>query len=273
MFGRLEADIDEPMNAVRLTAPAKLTRTLRVVGRRPNGYHELEVEMVSIDLHDTLDCDPAGTGFTVDPGPDTRALGLVHAPDNLVTRALAASGVSAAVHLAKRIPVRGGLGGGSTDAAAILRWAGRTDRKSALALGADVPFCVVGGRATVTGVGEHVDVLPFEPLEFVLLVPPFGVDTAAVYRAFDLTGPPEDPGPNDLTEAALRAEPRLGRWGALLAEVTGRRPVLCGSGSTWFVEGTRESLGLAGRETMKIGSEVGRLVSVRAVPAGWEADA
>jgi len=89
------------------------------------------------------------------------------------------------VRLCKRIPVRGGLGGGSTDAAAILRWARCTDPEVAAALGADVPYCVVGGRAEVVGVGERVVPLAYEPRSFVLLVPPFGVETGAVFGAWD----------------------------------------------------------------------------------------
>ena len=82
----------------------------------------------------------------------------------------------AAVHLTKRIPLGGGLGGGSADAAAVLRWAGCTDPDVAVRLGADVPFCLVGGRARVEGVGEKVTPLPFEARDYLLLLPPFGVD-------------------------------------------------------------------------------------------------
>ncbi len=106
-------------------------------------------------------------------------------PDNLVVRALAAVGREARVHLIKRIPPGAGLGGGSSNAAAVLRWAGCTDLDLAAQLGADVPFCLVGGRASVSGIGESVESLPYEERRFVLLLPPFGVDTAAVYRKWD----------------------------------------------------------------------------------------
>ena len=91
----------------------------------------------------------------------------------------------------------------------MLRWAGCTDLDVAVGLGADVPFCLVGGRARVEGVGEKVTPLPFEARDYLLLLPPFGVETARVYRAWD-----EDPrwdGPNALAAAALAVEPRLGR--------------------------------------------------------------
>jgi len=256
---------------VRLTAPAKLTTSLRVLGRRDDGYHELEAEMVSLDLCDVLLLDPAGDGLHVDAGPTSRARELSQGTENLVRRALLAVGRTAGVLLCKRIPVRGGLGGGSTDAAAVLRWAGCTDPAVAAALGADVPFCVAGGRASVAGIGERVTPLVYEARSFVLLVPPFGTDTAAVYRAWDSVGPGAAGGRNDLAAAALLVEPRLARWRDLLGEATGRQPMLAGSGSTWYVEGSAADVGLEGRDSLTLGPEVGRLIATRAVPAGWTA--
>jgi 4-diphosphocytidyl-2-C-methyl-D-erythritol kinase len=100
-----------------------------------------------------------------------------------------------------------------------------------------VPFCLVGGRARVTGIGEVLEPLPPEDRTFTLLTPPFGVSTPAVYRAWDELGGPRADGPNDLEPAALAVEPRLAGWRDRLADATGRTPVLAGSGSTWFVEG------------------------------------
>lgn len=259
-----------------LVAPAKLTISLKVLGRRSDGYHDIESEMVSIDLFDRLLVDPAGSGLDVVATDGTRAGDLTEGADNLVTRALEAAGCTAGVRLEKHIPVGGGLGGGSADAAAILRWAGCTDPALAARLGADVPFCVVGGRAMARGIGELVTPLPFEPRAFVLLVPPCAVNTGEAYRIWDSlagsVGPPStaDPeGRNDLTAAALLAEPRLAEWGAVLADATGQPPVLAGSGSTWWVEGTPEKLGVAGKRSLVLGREEGRLVPVRTVPAGW----
>ena len=99
----------------------------------------------------------------MDLDPGVRPDGLPGPGQNLVERALAACGRSAGVRLTKRIPLGGGLGGGSTDAGAVLRWAGCADPEVAVGLGADVPFCLVGGRARVEGVGERVTPLPFEP--------------------------------------------------------------------------------------------------------------
>jgi 4-diphosphocytidyl-2-C-methyl-D-erythritol kinase len=257
-----------------LVAPAKLTVSLSVLGRRADGYHDIEAEMVSIDLCDRLWIDPDGDGLEVDVAPGTRADGL--GPENIVTRALQAVGRTAMVRLYKHIPVQGGLGGGSTDAGAILRWAGVEDPTVAARLGADVPFCTRGGRAAVGGIGERLDPLPFEPRQFVLLVPPFGVDTAAVYREWDrqaaggpVMGPGVDEadptGANQLARAAVAVEPRLARWGKLLGERTGAPPVLAGSGSTWWVE--REWDGPP--ESVTLDGEVGRLIPVRTVPERW----
>ncbi len=214
-------------------APAKLTRSLRVVGVRHDGYHLIEAEMVSIDLADTLCFDVAGDGLALVDAPSEVPLD----DRNLVRQAMRAVGRVAHVELVKRIPSGAGLGGGSTDAAAVLRWAGVDDAAVAAALGSDVPFCVVGGRARVTGVGEVVEPLPFEAATYTLLTPPVHCSTPAVYRAWDDLGGPTADGPNDLEPAALAVEPELARWRDELGDATGRTPVLAGSGSTWFVEG------------------------------------
>jgi 4-diphosphocytidyl-2-C-methyl-D-erythritol kinase len=214
---------------VRVRALAKLTLSLRVTGVRDDGFHLLDAEMVTVDLADTL---------TFSDGDRLEVVGDAPAgDDNLVQRALRTVGRTAAVRLDKRIPAGAGLGGGSADAAAVLRWAARTDLAVATALGADVPFCLVGGRARVTGIGELLEPLPFQDRIFTLLTPPFGVSTPAVYRAWDELGGPTASGPNDLEPAALVVEPRLAEWRDRLGDATGITPTLAGSGSTWFVEG------------------------------------
>jgi 4-diphosphocytidyl-2-C-methyl-D-erythritol kinase len=233
-------------------APAKLTLSLRVTGVRADGYHELDAEMVSVDLADEL-------LFREGDGQDGLDVLDGWAPadrSNLVLRALDAVGRQAHVTLTKRIPVGAGLGGGSTDAAAVLRWAGHHDDVAlAASLGADVPFCLRGGRARVTGIGDVLDPLPFVERTFTLVTPPFGCSTPAVYRAWDELGGPSADGPNDLEPAALRVEPRLARWRDGLGDATGATPVLAGSGSTWFVEGAWPD------------AEGGTVV--RTVPPGW----
>jgi 4-diphosphocytidyl-2-C-methyl-D-erythritol kinase len=229
-----------PATAVRLLAPAKLTLSLRITGVRDDGYHLIDAEMVSLDLADVLDVQPTdgatallelvGTDLPVEPG-------------NLVLRALAVAGRSARVRLTKRIPPGAGLGGGSADAAAILRWAGVDDPLVAARLGADVPFCLTGGRARVRGIGEILDPLAPEARTLTLLTPPFGCSTPAVYAAWDDLGGPTADGPNDLEPAALRVEPRLARYRDELGDASGQVPLLAGSGSTWFVDGAHPGPG------------------------------
>lgn len=221
-----------------MVAPAKLTRSLRITGVRTDGYHLLDAEMLTVDLSDTLT-------FTDGDGLELRGAEADVPPgdDNLVRRALQLVGRTAHVVLDKRIPSGGGLGGGSADAAAVLRWAGSTDLEMAAQLGADVPFCVAGGRARVTGVGERIEALPHEDLTYTLLTPPVRCSTVAVYRAWDDLGGPHADGPNDLEPAALVVAPELARWRDRLGDATGATPVLAGSGSTWFVEGAFEGDG------------------------------
>jgi 4-diphosphocytidyl-2-C-methyl-D-erythritol kinase len=225
-----------PPRRAWLTANAKLTLSLRVVGRRDDGYHLLDAEMVTLDLADTLHLSE-GDGLELVDTTAGDGLPVEVTDDNLVRRALEVVGRRAHVRLEKRIPAGAGLGGGSADAAAVLRWAGQADPVAAARLGADVAFCVIGGRARVSGIGEVVEPLPFVERTLTLWTPPFGCSTPAVYRAWDeLSGPAGDHG-NDLEPAALVVEPRLAGWRDRFTEVAGTRPRLAGSGSTWFVEG------------------------------------
>ncbi|GAC1528754.1 MAG: 4-(cytidine 5'-diphospho)-2-C-methyl-D-erythritol kinase [Acidimicrobiales bacterium] len=225
-------------------ASAKLTLSLRLTGVRPDGFHLLDAEMITLELADTLTFSE-GDSLTVSDevaGAGT-PLPVTDGEENLVSRAMRAVGRRAAVHLVKRIPAGAGLGGGSADAAAVLRWAGRAsgsaaDVALAASLGADVPFCVLGGRARVTGIGDELSPLPClagDP--YTLLTPPLPVPTAAAYRAWDDLGGPTADGPNDLEVAAMVIEPRLGEWRDRLGRATGQTPVLAGSGSTWWVPG------------------------------------
>jgi 4-diphosphocytidyl-2-C-methyl-D-erythritol kinase len=221
-----------------LRAHAKLTRSLRITGVRDDGYHLIDAEMISLDLHDVLSVDPGGTGLA-SSGPF--AGGMPLDATNLVVKALRLADREAHVAIDKRIPHGGGLGGGSTDAAAVLRWAdfgtGAESLDRAATLGADIPFCLVGGRARVRGIGELIDELPFEPLTVTLVIPPLAVSTPAAYRAWDDLGGPTGTGANDLEAAALVVEPRLAWWRDAIEERIGGAPTLAGSGATWFAEG------------------------------------
>ena len=226
---------------VVLRAHAKLTLTLKLIGLREDGYHLIDAEMVSLGLHDTLTFDAAGDGL-IATGPFSD--GMPTDRSNLVVRALELAGTNAHVHVDKRIPHGGGLGGGSTDAATALLWAGfgtsNDELERAGALGADIPFCLVGGRARVQGIGEVVEPLEHIERAVTLVCPPLAVSTPAAYRAWDEMGGPTDDGPNDLTAAAIRVEPELAWWRAAITRRCGVEPTLAGSGATWFVEGEHE---------------------------------
>ena len=218
-------------------ARAKLTLSLRVTGVQADGYHLIDAEMITLDLADRLEILP-GDGLEV-RGPTAGP--VPEGDDNLVRRALAVAGRRAYIRLHKRIPAGAGLGGGSADAAAVLRWAGISDPEVAARLGADVPFCLIEGRARVTGVGEKVQPLPFYEAArgaYTLLTPPLQVSTAEVYRAWDRLGGPVGERGNDLEPAALVVQPRLAEWRDLLGSATGEVPRLAGSGGTWFVPGS-----------------------------------
>jgi len=217
----------------RLRARAKLTLTLRVTGVRPDGYHLIDAEMVTLDLHDMISVTEGDSLTASGPFAD----GMPLDDSNLVRRALRLAGRSAAVHVDKHIPHGGGLGGGSADAAAVLRWAGFDDLERASRLGADIPFCMIGGRARVRGIGEIVESLPDEPREITLIIPPLRCSTPAVYRAWDELGGPRGASGNDLEPAALVVEPELVGWRRRITEAVGLEPVLAGSGATWFLDG------------------------------------
>lgn len=230
------------MNAT-LFAPAKLTLSLRVTGVRPDGMHLIDAEMVTLNFGDTL---------SVSPGRQVTYQGTWNGEgdgSDLVSRALALIGEQRQVQVTKRIPPGAGLGGGSSDAAAILAAAGFDDLEAAAALGADIAFCLAGGRARVSGIGEIVAPLPYESRTITLLTPPLHCSTPAVYRAWDELGGPSGEAGNDLEAAALVVEPQLALWRDRLSEHTGVRARLAGSGATWFVEGSYPGDGLIVAET------------------------
>ena len=251
----MSPDGSAPPEPVRLLAPAKLTLSLRITGTRADGYHLLDAEMVTLDLCDEVIIRPSSTSSSVVlpvavQSPESHRVAGWDIPtggDNLVMRALELAGRTAHVEIRKRIPPGAGLGGGSADAAAVLRWANRLALREgipreqlispqrAASLGADVPFCLVGGRARVSGIGEIIQPLGFREQSFVLWTPPMEVDTAEVYDTWDRLGGPSGPKANDLEPAALAAYAELAAWRDGLETATGRTPQLAGSGSTWFV--------------------------------------
>jgi 4-diphosphocytidyl-2-C-methyl-D-erythritol kinase len=222
------------VSAIVVKAPAKLTLSLRIIRQRGDGLHLIDAEMVTLDWHDTLTIDPASTGLSAD-GPYAAGMPLGRA--NLVSKALRHVGLTAAVHIHKALPLGGGLGGGSADAAAVLRWAEYSDVAGASRVGADVAFCLVGGRARVRGIGDLVEALPFEPIDVTLIVPPMSVSSGRVYATWDHLAGPRSDGLNDLEPAAIVAFPKLAVWRDRIREAAGVSPILAGSGATWFLRG------------------------------------
>ncbi|MDF2095602.1 4-(cytidine 5'-diphospho)-2-C-methyl-D-erythritol kinase [Fodinicurvata sp. CAU 1616] len=184
--------------AVVETAPAKLNLTLRVVGRRADGYHELESLVAFADCGDRLSAHPSGELTLEVTGPFAAALHDAGA-GNLVLRAArllaqaAGVGRGAVLTLDKRLPVAAGLGGGSADAAATLRLLQRLWSISlpepglqalAAELGADVPVCLLGRPALMRGVGERLEPLPALPPTWIVLANPgVALGTPEVFRA------------------------------------------------------------------------------------------
>jgi len=180
--------------AVIVRAYAKINWGLDITGRRADGYHLLDMVMQTIDLSDELVIEPAAAlSLTVD--------GVPAGEDNLVLRAARAlnrrtgRGDGARMALAKRIPARAGLGGGSADCAAALTALNRLWglglglgelAEVGLSLGADVPFCLAGGLARVSGIGERIEPVPDAPeIPLALVVPGGGLSTGEVFARWD----------------------------------------------------------------------------------------
>ena len=189
---------DRAGGTIALPAPAKLNLFLHIVGRRPDGYHELQTVFQFIDLADRVRISHRADTLL----RRTVAMPGVAEADDLVIRAARLlreeSGVEkgADIGVEKRIPPGGGLGGGSSDAASTLVGLNRlwelgmdTEQLAALAvkLGADVPVFVHGLAAWAEGVGERLAPLTLERPWYVLVVLPFAVSTAAVFRSAALT--------------------------------------------------------------------------------------
>lgn len=174
------------MLAVIEAAPAKLNLALHVTGRRADGYHLLDSLVAFAGVGDVVALEAGPLSLRIE-GPF--AAGLPVSEDNLCLRAARLAGADAAITLTKNLPVASGIGGGSADAAAVLRGLAqmgqalpsRTER-----LGADVPVCLASGPARMQGGGEIVTPLPPLPaIPLVLVNPGVAVSTAQVFAAMD----------------------------------------------------------------------------------------
>lgn len=191
------------MASLELHAPGKINLGLRLVGRREDGYHELESLFLPLELADAvvIDVQPGRRGIlelTVEGGHASVPAGEENLAWKAASSFLRASGLEAnlRLRLRKTIPVGAGLGGGSSDAAAVLRGLSRLHpgrvpdlRALALELGADVPFFLDPRPARVGGIGERIEPVEGLPaLPVVLLAPRMALSTAAVYAAWDASG-------------------------------------------------------------------------------------
>ncbi len=182
------------MKTLRIKAAAKLNFSLDILGIRPDGYHEMDMVMQTIDLFDDVELSEAGTVSVFSDGsPD--------GPENLAWKAaeaffrVAKRSGGARIRLTKRIPVQAGMAGGSANAAAVLiglnalydaRLSPEALRDAGLSVGADVPYCLIGGTARVRGIGEIVEPMPpFLSGYLVVAKPAIGISTAEAFRRFD----------------------------------------------------------------------------------------
>ena len=279
------------MSAEKLTVPAfaKINLGLRVLGRRPDGYHEISTVFQTISLHDTLTFEAAPSGrfelICTDPEIPADETNLVmRAASALRERFGVASG--ARVWLEKVIPAGGGLGGGSSDAAVALAalatlWGVETDARElaeiGARLGADVPFFLTGGTALGTGTGT--DILPLSDapkMHLCVVTPGVRVSTAEAYGALgapaltkeevlvnlsvsrteaDFPDSLCDVTSNDFEAVVVRLHPEIGRAREALAGAGAGRVMLSGSGSSVF--GVFESKGEAALAGAALGAETG----------------
>ena len=182
------------MQGIRLLARGKINLALDVLGRRPDGYHDVAMVMQSISLGDELILEEAEEGIVVtssDPLLPTGPANLAHRAAEAV-RSLAGLARGIRIHIQKKLPVAAGLGGGSADAAGVLFGLNRmwnlnisheTLAELAVKLGADVPFCLTGGTALAEGIGERLTPLPSLGRRWLVLVKlPLSVSTPGCTR-------------------------------------------------------------------------------------------
>lgn len=249
-------------------ACAKINLFLRVTGRRANGYHELDSVFLPISLADEIRLEISSaeeTSITL----NCDAPALASSQNNLATRAARAFmsefdlAAQVRIDLRKRIPIAAGLGGGSSDAGAVLRMLASAaeiddaeDRvrihKVALSLGADVPFFLDPRPSRVSGIGELIaPTPPIPPIPIVIVAPPFEVSTAAIFSAlapehWSGSAPDSDIDAivrgeispaitvNDLAAAAIAQFPEIRRLKGLLEESGARAAQMSGSGGAVF---------------------------------------
>ncbi|MDO5647693.1 4-(cytidine 5'-diphospho)-2-C-methyl-D-erythritol kinase [Paracoccus sp. (in: a-proteobacteria)] len=239
------------MKPVSEPAPAKLNLALHVTGRRDDGYHLLDSLVCFAGVGDVVTLTPGGPSLTID-GPFAAGLSTT---DNLCLRAADLAGGAAQIALTKNLPVASGIGGGSADAAAVLRGLAQMGHPLPRAperLGADVPVCLAGRPARMQGIGEHITPLPPLPaLHLVLVNPGIALSTPQVFSALTCRdNPPLPPIPifadlnalihwlratrNDLEPPARQIAPVIGDVLDALTAQGAAFARMSGSGATCF---------------------------------------
>ncbi|CUH67240.1 4-diphosphocytidyl-2-C-methyl-D-erythritol kinase [Thalassovita gelatinovora] len=243
------------MASTETFASAKVNLTLHVTGQRADGYHLLDSLVMFADCGDRITLRLSETATLTVSGP--KASGVPTGPENLVLRAAGLMRVGAEIGLEKHLPAAAGIGGGSSDAAAVLLairdLTGRIIPEQGLSLGADIPVCLIGQAAIMRGIGEDVTVLENMPtLHAVLINPGVPVPTGAVFQGLSRKdNPPMEPLPpalnfetligwlgqqrNDLQGPAIVAQPAIGDVLRSIAATAGCRLArMSGSGATCF---------------------------------------
>ena len=264
----------------RLFAPAKINLCLHVLGKRPDGYHDLAMLMQSLDFGDILEIeltDRPGEVVVLCAGVDLQA-----GEENIAAKAarrmlvLSDKKVGVRIVIEKNIPVAAGLGGGSSNAATTLMGLNdlldlRLSKKELMAegvkLGADVPFFLFADRAWATGIGDQLQALPPLPsVWYVLVNPGIFISTAWAYQNLGLTAPPiltklprflttvDDLVvilENDLERVSIGRYPVLAEIKEKLITLGARGSLMSGSGATVFGLFTEEAQALAAADVLR----------------------
>ena len=264
----------------RLFSPAKINLCLHVLGKRPDGYHELAMLMQSLDFGDTLAMeltDRPGEIIVHCAGVDLPA-GQENIAAKAARRMLALGGKRVGVRIVidKQIPVAAGLGGGSSNAAATLKGlnklldlqlSNKELMTEGVKLGADVPFFLFADKAWATGIGDLLEpVPPLPPVWYVLVNPGISISTAWVYQNLGLTAPtiltklPRFPTTiddlvailkNDLERVTINRYPLLAEIKEELIRLGARGSLMSGSGATIFGVFAEEAQAVAAAETLR----------------------
>ena len=282
----------------RLFSPAKINLCLHVLGKRPDGYHDLAMLMQGLDFGDTIEME-----LTDRPGEvivHCAGVDLPSGQENIAAKAarrmLALSGEKVGVRIVidKKIPVAAGLGGGSSNAATTLRGLNKLlnlqlSKEELMAegvkLGADVPFFLFADKAWATGIGDQLESVPPLPAAWYVLVNPgIAISTAWAYQNLGLTAPailtklPRFPTTiddlvaileNDLERVTIQRHPLLAEIKEKLIKLGAKGSLMSGSGATIFGLFAEEAQAVAAAEILQ-GSSDWRIITTQPLPASAE---